>query len=285
MIALLVVFGGLLIAFIVVELYMGRDATIPPKIGGQRSVASASIFAFCNCGQFFVLIYFIPIYFQAIKGTNAEHSGIDTIPLIISNNIANILSGVLSTVFGHYVPYFYVCAIFSSIGSGLISTWQVNTSVGKWIGYQIIAGFGAGMAFQLPQVAVQPVLAPEDIPVGITTTLFMQFFGGALFISVGNNILNSKLIKYIGESDIPGVDPQRVIQLGATGLRQVVPAQYLPLVLSKYMEALRWTFRVSLVLACVSLLAALPMEWKTVKPPKTGVETAETSESPAEEVQ
>ena len=276
-IALFVLFAVLLIGFIGVQLWMGKDATVSPKIGGQRTVASVSFFAMCCCGQFFVLVYFIPIYFQAIRDTNAEQSGIDTIPLIISSNIAIILTGVLSSNIGYYMPYFYGCAILTSTSCGLITTWQVNTSVGKWIGYQIIESFGTGVAFQLPQVAVQAVLPPEDIPIGIATTLFLEFFGGALFLSVGNNILNTKLIQYIGQLNIPGIDTETLFQAGVTAIRQQIPAQYLPAVLEAYMDALRWTFRVALVLACFSVLCVLPMEWQTVKPPKAGTDNSETA--------
>jgi len=34
-------------------------------------------------GSFYILLYYLPIYFQAVKGTNATESGIRTIPLIL----------------------------------------------------------------------------------------------------------------------------------------------------------------------------------------------------------
>lgn len=266
-IVLMVVFAVLLVAFVINELWMGSKATIPPKVASQRTVAAASCFAFFNYAQFFIFVYFIPIYFQAIKGTNAERSGINTIPLIVANNVASLTSGILTTMFGHYVPFFYGCSVLTSIGAGLITTWQVDSSSSKWIGYQIISGFGTGLALALPQVAVQPGLAPQDIPIGISMTIFLQFFGGALFVSVGNNILNSKLVQYVRDIGIPDFDASKIIDSGATELRQAVPAEYLPQVLEAYNQALRLVFRAGLAMACLSVLAALPLEWRSMKPP------------------
>jgi len=267
-IVLMVVFAILLVAFIVNELWMGPKATIPPKVASQRTVAAASCFAFCNYAQFFIFVYFIPIYFQAIKGVGAERSGINTIPLIVANNVASLLSGILTTTFGTYVQYFYGCSILTSIGAGLITTWKVDSASGMWIGYQIISGFGTGLALALPQVAVQPGLAPQDISIGISMTIFLQFFGGALFVSIGNNIFNSKLVQYVSAIGIPNFDASKIVQAGETQLRHAVPAEYLPQVLVAYNQALRLVFRTGLAMACLSILPALPLEWRNVKPPK-----------------
>ena len=169
-----------------------------------------------------------------------------------------LTSGILTTVFGSYAQYFYACSVLTSIGAGLITTWQVNTSAEQWIGYQIISGFGTGLALALPQVAVQPYLAPQDIPIGISMTIFLQFFGGALFVSVGNNILDNKLVQYVTDIGIPDFDAARLVQADATKFRKVVPISYLPSVLVAYNDAVRWTFRVGLIMAALSILSAIP---------------------------
>ena len=148
-------------------------------------------------------------------GTDAFTSGIHSIPLILSMTIAIIVSGGLTTKFGHYMPYVYSCVVLTSVGAGLIQTWNPQTSEGQWIGYQILYGFGCGLAFQLPQIAAQAVLPTADVAVGVSITFFAETFGGAIFVSAGNNVLNGYLVKNIGALNIPSVDPLRVVQLGA----------------------------------------------------------------------
>ena len=49
---------------------------------------------------------------------------------------------------------------------------------------------------------------------------FAQQFGGAVFVSVGGNVLGSEVVR--GLQGIPGVDPRAVASAGATELRGAV---------------------------------------------------------------
>jgi hypothetical protein len=53
------------------------------KLLKKREVLVGSIFSFFISGALFVLIYFLPIYFQAIRGASAVGSGIRHLALVI----------------------------------------------------------------------------------------------------------------------------------------------------------------------------------------------------------
>jgi hypothetical protein len=61
------------------------------------------------------------------------------------------------------------------------------------------------------------------------------------------------------------LDPAVVVSTGATDLRDLVPAEQLPVVLEMYNGALRWAFLISTGLVAVTILWALGLEWKSVK--------------------
>jgi hypothetical protein len=88
--------------------------------------------------------------------------------------------------------------------------------------------------------------------------------GGAVFISVGQNVLTSHLVSGI-LGLVGGLDPAVVVSTGATDLRDLVPAEQLPVVLEMYNGALRWAFLISRGLVAVTILWALGLEWKSVK--------------------
>ncbi|KAL6362800.1 hypothetical protein LRP88_04108 [Fusarium phalaenopsidis] len=273
-IALFVVFGVTLIAFVCSQVWLGEAGTVPPRIAKQRTIFASSLFTFCLAGTFFLLSYFIPIYFQAVKGATALKSGIDTIPLILPNVIGILFAGFGTSKIGYYVPFIYLAVIIAPIGAGLLTTLGPNTSAGKWIGYQIPFGFGSGCGFQLPQVAAQIVLPPCDIPMGISVSMLFQGLGGAVLISAANNVLNEKLLHYINDLGISGVNGMDVINAGATGFRNVIPARHIGQVVDAYNRALRKTFQIALIMACLSALPAALLEWKSVK--KGGPGSAET---------
>jgi hypothetical protein len=51
-------------------------------------------FVFNLTGSMMLMVYYIPIYFQAVKGVSAEESGIRTIPLVLSLVAGSIVSEI-----------------------------------------------------------------------------------------------------------------------------------------------------------------------------------------------
>jgi EmrB/QacA subfamily drug resistance transporter len=267
-IALFVMFVVLIIAFISIQIYWSaRDdtrATVPVRIASKRSIFGGALFGLCLTAGFMSFVYFLPIWFQAVKGTTAVQSGIDNLPLILSQTIGSIVAGVLISQTGYYVPFMYAAPVFSAVGAGLISTFEVDTSTAKWIGYQILFGFGCGMGFQQPSLAAQAVLPLRDVSIGVSFVFFIQMLGGALFTSVSQNIFTNNLVKNIISAGI-NINPEVIITTGATEIAKVLPASDLPAVLVAYNDALTKAFQVSMIMACLSILFVPFVEWKNVK--------------------
>lgn len=91
-----------------------------------------------------MFVYYLPIWFQAIKGVTATKSGIMSLPLILGLVIVSIIGGALITIFGYYTPFMILSSILMSIGAGLLTTLKTDSGHGKWIGYQAMTGFGVG---------------------------------------------------------------------------------------------------------------------------------------------
>ncbi|TVY22562.1 Efflux pump [Lachnellula hyalina] len=264
-IALLVVFVIALLAFIVLQLFIGDDATVPARIASQRSMAFASLFSFCLGASFFIVTYYIPIWFQAIKGKKPVVSGIDFLPFILPEIVGVILSGGLVSAFGYTNPFFIASSIMMSIAAGLCTLFTVETSQAAWAGYQFLWGIGIGIGFQQGTVTASTVLAYNDIAVGTAMVLFANLFGGAVFVAVAQNLFASHLIDKLLALDLPGVDPQVILHAGATNLRTVVGPENLARVLVEYNDAIVQTFRLGMIMSCISIIGAIGVEWKSVK--------------------
>jgi hypothetical protein len=61
-----------------------------------------------------------------------------------------------------------------TIGCGLLYTLRVETNTGRWIGYQLLAGIGAGMGMQVPFLAVQAVTSSTDMPTASECFVFIS---------------------------------------------------------------------------------------------------------------
>lgn len=269
-IALFVMFGILLIAFILIQ-FWADNATVPPRVMKQRTIIFGSLYMFCVGANFFTFVYFLPIWFQGVRGRSALESGIDTLPILLAQTICVVLGGVIVSMTGYYIPLMWASVVLTSIGAGLLTTLNTNSGPGKWIGYQIIYGIGGGLGYQQGISAAQTVLSDTDITIGTALMVFVQNFGGTVFASAANNVFVTRLVKDLA-SMLPNLDPQVLLKAGATGLREVVSEAEYPLLLVAYNGAVIKTFQVGLILACLCTIGVAGVEWKraeTGKEPQT----------------
>lgn len=263
-IALLVVFSVLFTGFVLVQIFKNETATIPARIIKNRSILAAMVLTFCLNASLNVLIFYMPLWFQAVQEVDAFDSGIRTFPTIISMVLGIIFSGVLTGKIGYYTPLAYASVIIAPIGAGLICTWTPETSQAKWIAYQVIAGFGNGLGFQQANMAAQTVLKHQDVPMGSSIVQFAQLLGGTVFISVGQNLFSTRLASGIAPL-VPNIDPRSLGNMGATELLDLVGAAKKSEFLSIYNDALRSVFLLATALAALAAIGAVGLEWKSVK--------------------
>lgn len=253
--------GAGLILFIVWQWRRGERALIPPSIMLQRSVAAGCINTFFVYATLLTQVYYLPVWFQACRDKSALGSGVSMIPYALGSSLFTILTGAFVSKIGYFTPPAIVGCAIATIGSGLLSTLAVNTDSSRWIGYEVLVSIGVGMANQQGFVAVQSVLSLDQIAVGSALVSASQSLGGAVFVSVGNGVLLNELY----DAALPGVDINAVIVAGATGFRTFLPKEQLPALLNVYNQALRKVFLMGIVFSGLAFLAALCLEWRSVK--------------------
>ena len=85
-----------MIIFIVWEYFTGENAMIPLSILRIRVVWSSCLYYGMQAGSSLCGIYYIPIYFQAVKGVSPITSGVWILPTILSQLFSALLFGILS---------------------------------------------------------------------------------------------------------------------------------------------------------------------------------------------
>ncbi|TQV97135.1 hypothetical protein V2A60_000231 [Cordyceps javanica] len=264
-IGLFVVFAVLIAAFVAIQVWKGDRATVPPRIFMNRTVWACSSFVVCLGAAFFIMVYYLPIWFQSIQGSSAVNSGIKSLPLILGLVILSMISGGFVSALGYYTPFMIASAILMAVGAGLLSTLEIGSGRGAWIGYQCVFGFGVGLGMQQPMVAMQASLEAADVAVGTAIIIFSQTLGGALFICVAQNVFQNKLKEVVSAANIPGLTLEAVNFAGATGARTQFKGEALSVVLTAYNTAITNCFYVAVALASLSLIGAVFTPWNSVK--------------------
>ncbi|KAL4862381.1 hypothetical protein BDV12DRAFT_203095 [Aspergillus spectabilis] len=181
------------------------DATIPRSVILNRTVGPCLLYAFCSSAAFNVIDYFLPIWFQAIKGATAAKSGQMLLLSIIGLSVAAISSGFIFSAIGYYTPLLLLGSTMMATGFGFLTSFTPSTTHTAWIGWQ--------------------------------------------------NVLTNLLREGLQAAAIPGLDVGGVIEQGATGFLRHAAADQKALVI----------FWAGVAAACVGLVAALGMNWNSVK--------------------
>jgi hypothetical protein len=257
--------GMTFIVFCVWQWWKADGALIPPRIIRQRTVAASCAVGFCIYSAILIHNYYLPIWFQAIRNDSAIRSGVNMIPYVLANALFSLLAGIFVSKNGYFTaPAIIGCAI-GTVGCGLISTIDGSTSSSMWIGYEILASVGIGIAIQQGFTAVQIVLPLSEVAVGTAAVVAFQSLGGALFVSIGNTILQNTLQSAANSGEIPGIDIDSIITAGASGLRDVVDASLLPALLIVYNNALQKVFIAAIPMCGLACVFSCFMEWRNVK--------------------
>jgi len=254
----------ILIIFVLWQWRAGQNGMLPPNIIFQRTVFWAASSAMFGMGSQIILGLWLPEWFQAVKGVSPTDSGVRLLPTMLAQVVSSILTGVLITKLGYANPWQIVGTALMSVGSGLFTTFEVDSGSGFWIGYQVVYGFGAGMFLTAPFIAIQAVLDPADTPVGLSTITFFQMFGGALFSAISQTIFNQQLVTQL-QKNVPGVDVRQLLAAGTTALHKAVMPDQMPGVLQSYNTALLNPFYLGAAVSAVAFFLAFGMEWVSVK--------------------
>ncbi|KAI0548847.1 MFS general substrate transporter [Xylaria curta] len=259
-IALLVLSGVLAIAFVAIELWQGERAVLPSRIFAQRSISYASFYGFATSGAIYVLTFYLPEWFQGVKGVSPLLSSVYTLPWLITSVVVLLGSGAIISKFGHPDVWMLVGSVFGAVGSGLFTTFTPDTTTGKWIGYQIIFAIGSSLFSVTPLIVAQSRLALKDIPVGTSMVTFAQLLGSSIFVSVGQAVFANALTGNLRQLGIPGVDASTVAATGITDLTEGLTGDAKNAVLRAVNNALTNSWRLPIVLTAISVVGALGVE-------------------------
>jgi MFS family permease len=144
-IGLFIGFGLTFIVFVGWQIKRRDDALVPTKLFSYRN---ASLILLCQsfaAGPFQVIVYWLPIWFQAVLGISPVASGVRYLPTVIADAIACIVGSGIIMQLGIWNPFLLLSKALIALSGGLLSTIHPGISSANIIGYQILGGVGFGL--------------------------------------------------------------------------------------------------------------------------------------------
>jgi MFS family permease len=277
-ISLFILFGILFGSFLLIQMKKQDNTIIPTHVMRRSSVLAATLFSFLVGSVSEVLKYYLPVWFQAIKGASALNSGLTILPLVLAASIASILGILLESAIlinvnlylagalFHKVSFcasaMIACSILSAIGFGMLSRFTPQTSHSAWIGYEVLTGLGTGIGLGTIPLVVQILKEPSLVSNDILTSA--GILGGAIFVSVSQCIFTNVLVASGLKRFAPLIEPSTVFASGASGLENSIALPYLQGVILAYNDALIRLFIPATALAAMMLIGGLVIGWESV---------------------
>ncbi|KAF3893026.1 MFS gliotoxin efflux transporter GliA [Trichophyton interdigitale] len=264
----LVGFATLGLLFGLHEWYLGDTAMICRSLISRKAVLMNSSVIFFLAPSFFILLYYLPLYFQVVQGLSATASGVRTVPLVLGCGILSALSGVYMSKIGYGMPPMLLGSAMTTIACGIFSTINQHSNTGFSIGIQVLAGIGVGIACQVPIIVNQASVEQSELSSVTAITLFFQMTGGSIFLQLAQSLLTNAIATYLmSHKDSSGghVDPMAILHVGVSEVLLKFDPDTSAVVLEAYMSGLRSSFLLATTLAGVATIFALFTTFGSIK--------------------
>ncbi|KAK7917793.1 hypothetical protein PG985_011401 [Apiospora marii] len=227
----------------------GERALIMPSFLRNRVLVVGAIFEFFIAGCFNLALFYLPIYFQAVRG-------VWLIPVILSLTITQIVVGGLITATGIHNPFLIVGPALAAVGSGLFMLLAHQSSAGRWIGFQIVLGIGVGFCLTIPLMLSQVAVKTSDVSTATSISM-----GSAFLLPTAQSVFQNQLLKALRLS-APDIDPSVVLSAGASSEAiSSLPSASLGGIIQSYTNALRFAFAIGIPFAGIACFVSFFMPW------------------------
>jgi len=215
----LIVFGAAMSGvFVYCERKLARYPLMPMSLFANKSNAASLLLTLWHGMVYIAAEYYLPLYFQSVHLSSPLASGILVMPITVTEAIAGVLVGLIIHRTGSYLSLIYAGVLLMTIGNGLYILYAVHTPLSQIIGFQIIAGIGAGLLFQAPLIALQACSKQDDVATATATFGFVRSLATAISVVIGGVIFQSSMdIKVPSLSHAPTNLPMNITELLSDG--------------------------------------------------------------------
>ncbi|KAF7586628.1 hypothetical protein BBP40_008550 [Aspergillus hancockii] len=190
-----VVMGALaLLSYVLYERSIDSTRQLIPLMIFQTRTAAVSYFGTAVHG--FLLwggLYYLPLYFQAVKGYTPILSGVALFPDTFTVAPIAIVVGVLITKTGRYRWAIWLGWILTTIGVGLLCILDVETTVTGCVFLLLTYGMGLGMLFPSTMFAIQGSATPATVGIAAAMFSFFRGVGQTLGVALGGVTFQNRM--------------------------------------------------------------------------------------------
>jgi MFS family permease len=190
----LIIFGIVTLGiFIMIEWYMAKYPIIPVHIYANISNFAIFLVNLIHGICFTANIYFLPLYAQAVLGASPLISGVLLLPFAAALSVGSIGAGVYMKKTGRFLDCIRLGFVVLILGLGLNYDLPDSRYWPKVILYQIISGFGIGLLFQPPMIALQNSISPQHNAAATASFALVRNVASAIGVVIGSVAFSNRM--------------------------------------------------------------------------------------------
>ncbi|KAI0966818.1 major facilitator superfamily domain-containing protein [Xylaria arbuscula] len=250
----LIIGAILVIVFIAIEAFLARIPIMPLHLFTSRSQCLLLVIGFLSDFAWQTTQYFVPLYFQTLRGYTPLQSATMIVPFVAAQGIAGAVSGPVMSRLARYSPVLRTGLLLWTLGCGLKLLFDENTSTYIYVVVLVIEGAGVGWVHQPGLVALQANSREEDRAVATGTRNVLRSLGGVVGIAISSAARYAAMYETLHQT-VPDWLCKRVLQ-GASHAGDQGTMAYEPYIQNALLDGFRVTFIIQVPLVALCFLAS-----------------------------
>ncbi|KAF3003881.1 hypothetical protein E8E14_007868 [Neopestalotiopsis sp. 37M] len=259
------IIAPLVIGLLGLGVFMGYEAfsgikepVVPPRLFGNRTASAVFAMTFFNSALLYWILFFLPVFFQAVQAASPARSGVLLLPAIVVGVPGAAVAVILLAKFGRYKPLHLIGFGIFTLGAGLFVMFDKDTPLAEVVVFEMIAAGGSGFVLNTLLPAVQGTLEEKDQAATTAAWSFVRSFGAIWGVAIPAAIFNNRF----GQLSHRILDPQARSLFDHGDAYQLANANYIGTfppttqdqIISVYTDALKQVWEIGIVFSGVSFL-------------------------------
>ncbi|KAH8886515.1 MFS general substrate transporter [Thozetella sp. PMI_491] len=199
-IAMLTLFGVTLLLSVVQQYFTIFTTTATRTFPGHLLKSRTHILIFmataASASSLYVMVYYIPIYFQFVHSDSAIQAAIRLLPFVAVFVVANVGANHLLSKIKLYMALYLVAGVLVVVGGSLLMVYlEPATSESTIYGLTVIVAFGTGITFQLGYTVSTLSVQPHDIGNALNFQNVAQLGGSVLSLVIASQVFQSTAVQ------------------------------------------------------------------------------------------
>lgn len=192
LVPLLIGAAGLVI-FCLYEKYLALEPLLRLSVFSNRTANIAYLTTTLHGLILWCLLYYQPLYFEAVKGYKPVIAGVALFPATFTVAPLAVVTGFAITKTGRWRWSIWSGWVISTLGLGLLVLLEVDTKIPQWIFIDLVSGVGLGILFPSLQFQLQAASTNKDMAFAVAMFVFFRSFGQALGVAIGGVIFQNEM--------------------------------------------------------------------------------------------